>query len=54
MIIVKIRAEVEPTFKDWRKKVIKILIDKNNIFYMYFVFKFQAKDLSESFQTENS
>ena len=41
MIIVKIRAEGEPTFKDWRKKVIKRLIDKNNIFYKYFVFKFQ-------------
>ena len=33
MIIVKIRAEGEPTFKDWRKKVIKRLIDKKNIFY---------------------
>ena len=41
MIIVKVRAEVEPTFKDWRKKVIKRLIDKKNIFYKYFVFKFQ-------------
>ena len=41
MIIVKIRAEGEPTFKVWRKKVIKRLIDKNNIFYKYFVFKFQ-------------
>ena len=41
VIIVKIRAECEPTFKDWRKKVIKILIDKNNIFYKCFVFKFQ-------------
>ena len=49
MIIVKIRAEGEPTFKDWRKKVIKRLIDKKNIFYkylslvciLYFVFKFQ-------------
>ena len=28
----KIRAESEPTFKDWRKKVIKRLIDKKNIF----------------------
>ena len=37
----KIRAESEPTFKDWRKKVIKRLIDKNNILYKYFVFKFQ-------------
>ena len=41
MIIVKIRAEGEPTFNDWREKVIKRLIDKKNIFYNYFVFKFQ-------------
>ena len=41
MIIVKIRAEVEPTFKDWRKKVIKRLIDKKNIFYKCFVFRFR-------------
>ena len=41
MIIVKIRAEDEPTSEDWRKKVIKRLIDKKNIFYQYFVFKFQ-------------
>ena len=40
MIIVKIRAEVEPTFKDW-SKVIKILIVKKIILYKYFVFKFQ-------------
>ena len=38
MVIVKIRAEGEPTFKDW---VFKRLIDKKNIFYKYFVFKFQ-------------
>ena len=36
----KIRGEGEPTFKDWRK-VIKRLIDKKNIFCKYFVFKFQ-------------
>ena len=41
MIIVKIRSEGEPTFKDWRKKVIKRLIDKKNIFNKYFVFNFQ-------------
>ena len=41
MINVKIRAEGEPAFKNWRKKVIKRLIDKKNIFYKYFVFKFQ-------------
>ena len=41
MIIVKIRAEGEPTLKDWRKKVVKRLIDKKNIFYKYFGFTFQ-------------
>ena len=41
MIIVKIRAEGESTFNDWREKVIKRLIDKKNIFYNDFVFKFQ-------------
>ena len=41
MIIVKIRTEGEPTFKDWREKVIKRLIDKKSILYKYFVFKFQ-------------
>ena len=35
-MIVNIRAEGEPTFKDW-KKVIKWLIDKKNILYKYFV-----------------
>ena len=41
MIIVKIRAEGEGTFKDWRNNVIKRLIDKKNVFYRYFVFQFQ-------------
>ena len=41
MIIVKIRAEGEPSFKIWRKKVIIRLIDKRNIFYKYSVFRFQ-------------
>ena len=40
MINVKIRGEGKPTFKNWWKKV-KRLIDKKNIFYKYFVFKFQ-------------
>ena len=40
MIIVKIRAEDEPTFEDWRKKVIERLFDKKNVFYKYFVFMF--------------
>ena len=41
MIFVKIRAEGEPTFNDWREKVFERLIDKKNISYNYFVFKFQ-------------
>ena len=41
MIFVNIRAEGEPTFKDWKKKVIKCLIDKKSILYKYIVFKFQ-------------
>ena len=41
MIIVNIRAESEPTFKDWRKKVIKLLTSKKNISFKYFVFKFE-------------
>ena len=36
-----IRAEDEPTFKDWMKKVVKWVIDKKCICYKYFVFKFQ-------------
>ena len=47
MIIVKIRAEGEPTFKEWRKKVIKRLINKKNILYKNFVFKFQNMVRSE-------
>ena len=35
------RAEAEPTFEDWRKKVVKGLIDKKYILDKYFVFKFQ-------------
>ena len=41
MIIVKIRAKDGPTFKDFRKKAIKRLIDKKNILYKYFDLKFQ-------------
>ena len=47
MIIVKIRAEGEPTFKEWRKKVIKRLINKKNILYKNFVFKFHNMVRSE-------
>ena len=35
MIIVKIRTEGEPTFKEWREKVIKRIIDKKSILYKY-------------------
>ena len=41
MIIVKVRVEGETAFKDRRKKVVKGHIDKKNIFYKYFAFKFQ-------------
>ena len=41
MIIVKIRAEGEPTFKNWRKKIFKRFVDEKNILYNYFVFNFQ-------------
>ena len=41
LIIGKIRAEGEPAFKDYGKKVAEWYIDKKYILYQYFVFKFQ-------------
>ena len=41
MIIVNIRAEGEPTFKDYRKKGAELLIDKKYILYKYFLFTLQ-------------
>ena len=41
LIIVNIRAEGEPIFKDWRKKAVEWFIYKEYVLYKYFVFKFE-------------